>query len=36
LRKKLEETPSVPKYLLTQPWYGYRFVDRMLVLPPSR
>ena len=25
LREKLEEDPSQPKYLLTEPWIGYRF-----------
>ena len=27
LRKKLEDNPAEPKYLLTEPCYGYRFVD---------
>jgi len=27
LRKKLEDNPAEPKYLLTEPHYGYRFVD---------
>ena len=26
LRKKLEPEPSKPRYLLTEPWVGYRFV----------
>ena len=26
LRKKIEPTPAKPKYLLTEPWVGYRFV----------
>ena len=25
LRKKIEPNPSKPKYLLTEPWVGYRF-----------
>lgn len=27
LRRKIEEQPSSPKYLLTEPWVGYRFVS---------
>jgi DNA-binding response OmpR family regulator len=27
LRKKLEDNPAEPKYLLTAPYYGYRFAD---------
>jgi len=25
LRKKIEPNPAKPKYLLTEPWVGYRF-----------
>jgi two-component system KDP operon response regulator KdpE len=25
LRKKLEPDPSNPKYLVTEPWVGYKF-----------
>jgi two-component system KDP operon response regulator KdpE len=25
LRKKLEDAPSSPEYLLTEPYFGYRF-----------
>jgi two-component system, OmpR family, KDP operon response regulator KdpE len=28
LRKKLERDPANPRYLLTEPWVGYRFDDR--------
>lgn len=27
LRRKIEEDPARPKYLLTEPWIGYRFCD---------
>jgi two-component system KDP operon response regulator KdpE len=27
VRKKIEANPAVPKYILTEPWVGYRFAD---------
>jgi two-component system KDP operon response regulator KdpE len=27
LRRKIEPTPATPKYILTEPWVGYRFAD---------
>ena len=27
LRKKVEPNPSTPRYILTEPWVGYRFSD---------
>lgn len=28
LRKKIETSPASPKYILTEPWVGYRFIER--------
>ncbi|MBV8846397.1 MAG: response regulator transcription factor [Bryobacterales bacterium] len=27
LRKKIEDNPAKPKYIVTEPWVGYRFID---------
>jgi two-component system KDP operon response regulator KdpE len=27
LRRKLEPNPAQPRYILTEPWVGYRFAD---------
>jgi two-component system KDP operon response regulator KdpE len=27
LRRKLEPDPAQPRYIVTEPWVGYRFVD---------
>jgi two-component system, OmpR family, KDP operon response regulator KdpE len=29
LRKKIEDNPARPAYILTEPWVGYRFCDRL-------
>ncbi len=26
LRRKLESNPSLPRYIVTEPWFGYRFI----------
>jgi two-component system KDP operon response regulator KdpE len=31
LRKKLESNPSQPRYIVTEPWVGYRFNPTGLV-----
>ena len=30
LRKKLEPDPATPRYLVTEPWVGYRFLAEPL------
>jgi two-component system KDP operon response regulator KdpE len=35
LRKKIESVPSKPKYLLTEPWVGYRFVTTPAAAVPA-
>jgi two-component system KDP operon response regulator KdpE len=36
LRKKLEPHPSTPKYILTEPWFGYRFQPPQESPPKTR
>src|SRR5258708_7734110 len=33
LRRKLEPDPSSPRYIVTEPWIGYRFIAEPLVHP---
>jgi len=33
LRKKIEPDPAKPRYLITEPWVGYRFADEETELP---
>jgi two-component system KDP operon response regulator KdpE len=30
LRRKIEPDPSTPRYVVTEPWVGYRFVAEPL------
>jgi two-component system KDP operon response regulator KdpE len=30
MRKKLEPDPATPRYVVTEPWVGYRFVAEPL------
>ena len=36
LRKKLEPDPAHPRYVLTEPWVGYRFAAESQEAPPPR
>ena len=36
LRKKIEPDPSSPRYIVTEPWVGYRFIAEPVVSRPSR
>jgi two-component system KDP operon response regulator KdpE len=33
LRKKIETNPARPEYILTEPWFGYRFRDPSAAVP---
>ena len=36
LRKKLEPDPANPRYLISEPWVGYRFMATQTRRPPTR
>jgi two-component system KDP operon response regulator KdpE len=36
IRKKIEDNPARPEYILTEPWLGYRFHDPTNIQLPSR
>jgi two-component system, OmpR family, KDP operon response regulator KdpE len=38
LRKKIEKDPAYPRYIFTEPWFGYRFLRPSPASPegPSR
>jgi two-component system KDP operon response regulator KdpE len=29
LRRKIEPNPQQPRYIITEPWVGYRFVENL-------
>jgi two-component system, OmpR family, KDP operon response regulator KdpE len=35
LRKKIEPDPSSPRYIVTEPWVGYRFISEPIAAPSS-
>ena len=35
IRKKIEDNPARPEYILTEPWFGYRFHDPATAQPPA-
>ena len=36
LRQRIEDDPNEPRYIVTEPWHGYRFCDPAKLLPESR